>query len=202
LAPWRIATWRAASSVTTECGSRSIPCSADATSAGESIVNTRESPSPARTASLTTRPSAESPLVAVKSAMTILLFAASSPLAMSDPNGPTPSARMPMNAAIIATNAPSAYIPPRAARYQLTCGAAFRAIVAIVPCTTLGVPPGVNVGVAVAARRTTRCTYPVHRTTGRPSAMTTREPGKTQSGRPIPTIAALATIATTTNAAA
>ena len=31
-------------------------------------------------------------------------------------------------------NAPNAYSPPRAVRYQLTCGAALSAIVAIVPC--------------------------------------------------------------------
>ena len=49
-------------------------------------------------------------------------------------------------------------MPPRAVRYQLTCGAALSAIVAIVPCVVVGVPPGVNVGVAVIARRVTRCT--------------------------------------------
>ena len=32
-----------------------------------------------------------------------------------------------------AMNAPNAYMPPRAVRYQLTCGAALSAIVAIVP---------------------------------------------------------------------
>ena len=54
-----------------------------------------------------------------------------------------------MNTAISATNAPSAHTPPRAVRFQLIFGAALSAIVAIVPCAVvLGVPPGVNVGVA------------------------------------------------------
>jgi hypothetical protein len=113
-----------------------------------------------------------------------------------------PNARSAMNTAIPAVNAPNAYIPPRAVRYQLTCGAALRAMFAIVPCVVDGVPPGVYVGVAVIARRVTRWTYPVPRITGSPSAITMSAPGNTQSGRPMPTIAAFATIATMTNAVA
>ena len=44
---------------------------------------------------------------------------------------------------------------------------------------------GGGAGVAAIARRVTRCTYPVQRITGRPSAMTTNEPGNTQSGSPM-----------------
>ena len=113
---------------------------------------------PARTASLTTRPSDVSALVTRKSVMSSGSFDLSLPDATRLPNGPTPIARRLMNAAMISTNTPSAYVPPLAVRYQLTCGAALSAIVAIVPCTALGVPPGVNVGVAVTARRVTRCT--------------------------------------------
>ena len=74
--------------------------------------------------------------------------------------------------------------------------------VAIVPPPTRGVPPGVTVGDVVSARRMTCCVYAVKRITGSPSAMTMSAPGKTQSGSPIPMIAARATIATMTNAAA
>ena len=63
-----------------------------------------------------------------------------------------------MNAAMSTMNVPKAYIPPRAVRYHDTCGAALKAMVAIVPWTSDGVPPGVNVGVCVNARSVTRCT--------------------------------------------
>ena len=201
--PSRIAIWRAVARSTRDDTGRCMRSSAAPISAGESSVNTRESPSPARTASPTTRPSAESPLLTLKSVMMMRSRPVSAPVAISDPNGPMPNARMPMNAAIITMNAPSAYIPPRAVRYQLIFGAALSAIVAIVPCAAVpGLPPGVNVGVAMAARRATRCTYPVQRITGSPSAITISEPGNTQSGSPMPTIAAFARIATATNAAA
>src|SRR5688500_9644996 len=101
-----------------------------------------------------------------------------------------------------ATNAPTANTPPIQVRRQLTCGLAFIASVAIVPWFADGVPPGVYVGVCVTRRRVVRCTYAVNRITGRPSAITTSAPGYTQSGSPIATIAAFASTATNTNAAA
>ena len=126
---------------------------------GGTKVNADDPASPARTASLTTRPSAESTLVVRKSVMMIGSARASLPAASSDPNGPMPEARSPMKVAIITANTPSAYMPPRAVRYQLIFGADLSAIVAIRPCAcVLGVPPGVKVGVAETARRATRCT--------------------------------------------
>ena len=166
------------------------------------IDNTGDCVSPVRTAKATTRASDVSPLVTEKSVMRIGSFAFRAPVPSSVAAGPMPNTRIIMNTAMSAMNDPSAYMPPRAVLYQLTCGAALSAMVAIVPCTSDGVPPGVYVGVCVMARRITRCTYPVQRMTGRPSAITTSEPGNTQSGSPIPTIAAFASTATTTNAAA
>ena len=101
-------------------------------------------------------------------------------------------------------NALTAMIPPRAVRFQETWGIALMAIVAIVPCPAASarVPPGVNVGVAAAARRATNWVYAVKSTSGSPSAMTTSAPGKTQSGRPIAMMAARARMATATNAPA
>src|SRR6185437_6568523 len=162
-------------------------------------VNADDPESPARTASLTTRPSEESTFAVRKSVSRMESCRLRRPEASSDPNGPTPSARSPMNTAMAATNAPNAYMPPRAVRYQLTLGAALSAIVAMVPCAVAGVPPGVKVGVAVRARRVTCCTYPVQSTTGSPSAITMSEPGNTQAGSPMATIAALAMMATTTS---
>src|SRR4029079_12676582 len=171
--------------------------------AGDTRVNADDPDRPARTASLTTRPSDESTFVVRKSVRRIWSRWLNRPAASSDPNGPTPAARMPMKAAMIRMNAPIAYMPPRAVRYQLTCGAALRAIVWIAPwVAVLGVPPGVNVGVAAIARRVTRWTYPVHKTTGSPKPITRSAPGNTQSGSPMTIVAALARIATATNAAA
>ena len=78
------------------------------------------------------------------------------------------------------------------------CGLALSAIVAIVPegARVAVDPPGVRVGVVNAACRATRLTYAVISSAGRPSSITATAPGKTQSGRPMPTTAALATIAT------
>jgi len=59
--------------------------------------------------------------------------------------------------------------------------------------------PGVSVGVCVMARRVSRCTNAVKRITGSPSAITMSAPGNTQSGSPMPTIAARARTATATN---
>ena len=203
LTPSRSAIWRASAESMRADGGCFMNASAAVTEAGETSVNAEEPDKPARTASLTTRPSVESTLLVRKSVRMMGSRALSFPAARSEPKGPTPKARIVMNTAMSVTKTPSAHAPPRAVRFQLTLGAAFSAMVAIVPCAAvLGVPPGVNVGVAVIARRVTRCTYPVQSTTGRPSAITTSEPGNTHSGRPMPTIAALASTATATNAAA
>ncbi len=138
---------------------------------------------------------------ASNAATSTLSLAASLPAASSEPSGPMPSMRRTMNPATSSANTLTARIPPRVARFHETCGLAFIAIVAIVPCTASdGVPPGVYVGVAVAARCDTYCAYAVKRMTGSPSAMTMSAPRNTHSGSPIAMIAARATIATPTNA--
>ena len=86
-------------------------------------------------------------------------------------------------------------MPPRIVRRQLTCGLAFIAIVANVELGD-GVPPGVRVGVLVSARCAVRWTNAVNRMTGSPSPATTRAPGSTHDGNPMPTMAALARIQT------
>src|SRR5690606_3221855 len=112
--------------------------------------------------------------------------------------GPIPSDRSVMNRVTSTTNVPMAYTPPRAVRRKETWGWALSAMVAMVPDGAFGTmePPGVSVGVAVTAWRATRLTYAVARIAGSPSSITSTAPGKTQSGSPIPTTAALARIAT------
>ena len=159
LAPSRIAISRASVAVTRTVGACCIRPSAAAIVAGDIRVNADEPASPARTASLTTRPSVESTLVVRKSVRRIGSCLPSFPAANNEPNGPIPSARNPMNRAISTVNVPSAYMPPRAVWCQLIFGAALSAIVAIVPCAVVdGLPPGVKVGVIVIARRVTRWT--------------------------------------------
>jgi hypothetical protein len=64
------------------------------------------------------------------------------------------------------------------------------------------VPCGVSVGVVRATLRATYCEYPVNRTTGKPSAITTSAPANTHSGNPCVSTSSRATIATTMNVAA
>ena len=68
----------------------------------------------------------------------------------------------------------------------------------MVPCTA-PVAAGVVRGVAASARRVARCTKPVNRITGRPSAMMSTVPVSTHCGRPIAMMAALAMSAVTAN---
>src|SRR6185437_12187501 len=141
---------------------------------------------------------------ASNAATSTLSLGASLPAAKREPAGPTPSMRSSMYRATTAANTLTAIIPPRIVRFHETWGLARTASVAIVPRTlpSDGVPPGVNVGVAVAMRWETYCVYAVNRMTGSPSAMTASAPGNTQSGSPIAMIAARATSATPRNAAA
>ena len=57
-------------------------------------------------------------------------------------------------------------------------------------------------GVRAATRRVVWCTHAVAATIGKPMAISTSAPVNTQSGRPKPTTAALASTATTTKASA
>ena len=98
-------------------------------------VNADDPESPARTASLTTRPSVESTFVVRKSVSRIGSRSIQSTRTRAAIRTVRRRARAsPMNTRDDAMNAPNAYMPPRAVRYQLTCGAALSAIVAIVPC--------------------------------------------------------------------
>ena len=156
-----------------------------------------------RTASAIVTPSDESAPGASKAATSTLSLALSLPDAISDPAGPMPSARSSMYPPVSSTSALTARMPPRTVRFHETCGLALMASVAMVPRprASEGVPFGVYVGVAVAARRVTYCAYAVNSTIGSPSAMTTSAAGNTQSGRPIAMMAARARIATPRNAA-
>ena len=89
-------------------------------------------------------------------------------------------------------------MPPRAVRFHETCGLALIAIVAMVParCASDGVPPGVNVGVAVAARCATYCVYAGEQDHREPERHDDQRAGEDPVGSPMAMIAARATIAT------
>ena len=127
--------------------------------AGDTSVNADDPASPARTASLTTRPSVESTFVVLKSVSRIGSRWLNRPAASSDPNGPMPNARMPMkprddrDERAERVHAAARGAVPAHMRRGLERHRRDRAVSVVV-----GVPPGVNVGVAVMARRVTRCT--------------------------------------------
>jgi hypothetical protein len=75
-----------------------------------------------------------------------------------------------MNPPTSRTNAVMATIPPCVVRRQLMWGLALSAIVATVPRTYVGVPPGARVGVVANALRVTRCTNLVVVVAGRPDS--------------------------------
>ena len=154
-----------------------------------------------RSASAAVAPSVESVAGLRKSATTIVSSAPNVPRPCRDPKGPMPIARITMKVSTSAAKLPTAIPPPSQARRQETCGLAFIANVAKVPCSAV-LPPGVNCGVAVKVRCTTRWTYQVVRITGSPASITPSEPGKTQSGSPITSVAAHAVSATSAVAVA
>jgi hypothetical protein len=80
-----------------------------------------------------------------------------SPLAMSDPTGPMPMARMTMNAPTTAMKAPRANAPPFTVRFQFILGADLSAKVASRLCVRV-LPPGPVITGFVTASRATRCT--------------------------------------------
>src|SRR6185312_13348715 len=120
----------------------------------------------------------------VKSATTTVSLEPNIPFAISEPMGPTPSARITMNPSTSVANAPTAIAPPSQVRRHDMCGLALMARPAIVPRDVVDVPPGVKAGVVVNARYAVRWTYAVRKIIGRPRSITPAEPGSTQSGRP------------------
>jgi hypothetical protein len=121
---------------------RCVRSSAPAIVDGGTRVNAEDPDSPARTASLTTRPSVESAFVVLKSVMRIGSRLLSCPAARSEPKRPIPAARRPHEHRDHRDERAERVHASRAVRYQLTCGAALSAIVAMVPCVVAGDPPG------------------------------------------------------------
>ena len=148
LAPSRVAISRASSNGTVLSSVRCISVRAWRMLARESTRSDLDCARSVRSASAAVAPSVESVAGLRKSATTIVSSAPNVPRPCRDPKGPIPIARITMKVSTSAAKLPTAIPPPSQARRQETCGLAFIANVAIVPCSAV-LPPGVNCGVAV-----------------------------------------------------
>ena len=144
-----------------------------------------------RSASATVGPSAESPAGDRKSATITVSCAPKAPLPRSDAAGPMPNARLTMNPTTSTANAPTAKPPPIQVRRHDTWGLALSARVASVPWARHA-SAGRGCGVVANARYAVRWTKAVIPMTGSPASITPSEPGNTQSGRPMTSVAAQA----------
>ena len=140
LMPWRRAISRASGRSSRVVAGRWVRSMAVATAAGGSSERTEDSSNPWRTASLATRPSAESALLTRKSVRMSWSRSCSLPAANSEPAGPSPSARSAMKPATTTTNPPNAAAPPWTVRRQVRCGLASSAVI-----STTGSPSAITI---------------------------------------------------------